>query len=78
MLFFGGYAPITRALPYNWYNTPNLHFWSIKDFSDFCAEKKINILQTYYYGERNKVPFFPNLFAQNAIFVLASQAAPES
>ena len=42
LLFFGK-MPITNSLPYSWYNTPNLHMCSIKDFYQFCGKKKINI-----------------------------------
>ena len=35
--------PVTKTLPNSWYNTPNLHMCTIKDFFDFCIEKKINI-----------------------------------
>ena len=42
LLFFGK-MPITRSLPDTWYNTPNLHMCSIKDFYQFCDEKKIKM-----------------------------------
>ena len=42
LLFFGK-MPITKSLPYTWYNTPNLHMCSIKDFYQFCEKKKIKI-----------------------------------
>ena len=42
LLFFGK-MPITRSLPDTWYNTPNLHMCSIKDFYQFCDKKKIKI-----------------------------------
>ena len=42
LLFFGK-MPITKSLPYTWYNTPNLHMCSIKDFYQFCEQKKIKI-----------------------------------
>ena len=35
MLFFQGKAPITKSLPYRWYDTPNVRFLSIADFRDF-------------------------------------------
>jgi hypothetical protein len=35
--------PVTRSLPDSWYNTPNLHMCSIKDFYQFCDEKKIKM-----------------------------------
>jgi len=42
LLFFGK-MPITKSLPNTWYNTPNLHMCSIKDFYQFCEKKKIKI-----------------------------------
>jgi len=42
LLFFGK-MPINKSLPYTWYNTPNLHMCSIKDFYQFCEKKKIKI-----------------------------------
>ncbi len=42
LLFFGK-MPVTRSLPDSWYNTPNLHMCSIKDFYQFCDEKKIKM-----------------------------------
>ena len=40
LLFFGN-MPVTKSLPDFWYNTPNLHMCSIKDFYQFCDKKKI-------------------------------------
>ena len=42
LLFFGK-MPVTKTLPNSWYNTPNLHMCTIKDFFDFCLEKNIKI-----------------------------------
>jgi len=42
LLFFGK-MPVTKSLPDSWYNTPNLHMCSIKDFYQFCDEKKIKM-----------------------------------
>ena len=42
LLFFGK-MPITKSLPDSWYNTPNLHMCSIKDFFHFCIKKKIKM-----------------------------------
>ena len=38
--------PITRTLPDEWYNTPNLHMCSIKDFFNFCEDRKINLYKS--------------------------------
>jgi methionine biosynthesis protein MetW len=42
LLFFGK-MPITKSLPYSWYNTPNLHMCTIKDLFNYCDEKNIKI-----------------------------------
>ncbi|MHB9154224.1 MAG: methionine biosynthesis protein MetW [Endomicrobiales bacterium] len=70
MLFFRGKAPVTESLPYHWHDTPNIRFLSVKDFSSFCAAKKIAVLKTYYLGKTRQVLLLPNLFAVSAIFVL--------
>ena len=41
-----GTMPITRTLPDEWYNTPNLHMCSIKDFFNFCEDRKINLYKS--------------------------------
>jgi methionine biosynthesis protein MetW len=70
-IFFKGRTPVTEALPYQWYETPNLHFFSISDFKKYCRTKKINIESSIYIGENHKVPFLPNLFAQIGIFLIS-------
>jgi methionine biosynthesis protein MetW len=44
-LFFGGHMPVSGALPYQWYNTPNVHLFTITDFERFCAEHGVRILE---------------------------------
>ena len=70
MLFFRGKAPITRSLPYNWNNTPNVRFLSISDFRDFCRGKNLKVKEAYYLGKKGSIILWPNLFALNAIFVM--------
>lgn len=67
-LFFFGKSPATVALPYSWYNTPNIHFLSIKDFREYCTLKKISILREIYLTNWGQTRFWPNLLATNAIF----------
>jgi methionine biosynthesis protein MetW len=45
-LLFKGTMPITRTLPDEWYNTPNLHMCTIQDFFNFCKRKKINLYKS--------------------------------
>lgn len=70
-LFFGGHVPVTQALPYSWYDTPNLHCLSIKDFIRFCAEEGITVEKRVFLSDKSKIHCFPNLFALNAIFQLS-------
>lgn len=73
MLFFRGKAPITKSLPYRWYDTPNVRFLSITDFRDFCADKKLKVLAAHYLGTSGPIKIWPNLFAQNAIFMISGE-----
>ena len=45
-LLLKGTMPITETLPHKWYNTPNLHICTIKDFSNFCDNKQINFIKS--------------------------------
>jgi methionine biosynthesis protein MetW len=73
MLFFQGRSPITKSLPYLWFDTPNVRFLSITDFKDFCAEKNVRIMEAHYLGEKGIVHLWPNLLALNAVFVLTKK-----
>ena len=70
-MLFKGKVPITRSLPYRWYNTPNLHFLSTTDFNDFCRAEGITVHATYYCNERREVTVLPNMFALSALFVIS-------
>ena len=69
-IFFNGQVPVTKELPYQWYNTPNLRFFSLKDFQAFCKENDILIRDQKAVGRSRPVTFFPNLFAHIGIFLL--------
>ena len=52
-LLVKGTMPITKNLPDEWYNTPNLHMCTIKDFFNFCSKKKIKLYKSLaLYGEK--------------------------
>lgn len=69
-IFFGGKAPITQALPYQWYSTPNLHFCSLSDFLWYCNHNAIRVKKAIYIGSRRRISFWPNLLAQSGIFLI--------
>ena len=72
-IFFGGRVPVTRALPYEWHDTPNSHFLSISDFIEYCHERSIEIEDSVFIGKNKKVRVLPNLFAEIGIFLLQSK-----
>ncbi len=47
-LFFGGRAPKSPALPFEWYNTPNIRVLTIRDFKAFCQEESLRIVAQHY------------------------------
>ncbi|MCG2712258.1 MAG: methionine biosynthesis protein MetW [Candidatus Omnitrophica bacterium] len=69
-LFFKGKVPLTKSLPYKWYDTPNLHFLSLTDFVVFCQEENIKIINRYFMKDDKIIKILPNLFALNGIFLI--------
>jgi len=72
-----GRVPVTNSLPYEWYDTPNLHFLSLLDFIDYCHKKQIVIEKRRFIGKKREVHIFPNLFALVGIFVLTGRFEPK-
>jgi len=70
-MFLGGKVPVTPSLPYEWYDTPNLHFLSIADFKEYCRKREIQIASSAFIAKNRKVRFFPNLFAEIGLFLLS-------
>jgi methionine biosynthesis protein MetW len=74
-LFFTGRMPVNRSIPYQWYDTPNIHHTTIKDFRDLvdAAGGRIerDIALEGAPGDSGRiVRFMPNLLADTAVFVL--------
>lgn len=72
-MFFHGKTPVTPSLPYQWYDTPNLHFLSISDFVDFCHRRNMKIKGSVFIGRNRRVRIFPNFFAEVGIFILTKE-----
>jgi methionine biosynthesis protein MetW len=75
-LLFTGRAPVTSSLPYQWYNTPNIHSLTIKDFRQFTREQGIRIVKHFYVGPKRPLRFWPNLRSAYGVFVL-EKVSPE-
>lgn len=67
-----GKMPITKFLPHTWYDTPNIHLCTLRDFENLCAELSIDIIKKVVVGQNQRSNIFieclPNLFAQTAIY----------
>ena len=72
-MMFGGRSPVTKALPSPWYRTPNIHFFSILDFADFCREMKVREIEKAYFSSRGRVRWLPNLRAEIALTLLEAE-----
>jgi methionine biosynthesis protein MetW len=70
-IFFSGRTPVTEALPYMWYETPNLHSVSILDFIDYCKKRDIRVHRSAFLDGTRPVRFMPNFFAQIGIFEIS-------
>jgi methionine biosynthesis protein MetW len=70
-LFFGGKVPVTPSLPYEWCDTPNLHFLSIADFQEYCKKREVQIERSAFTAKNSRVRLFPNLLAENGFFLLS-------
>lgn len=68
-----GRMPVTRALPYDWYDTPNLRHTTIRDFKRFCELNGFGIEREVYVarGKRKRSRFLANATATLGIFVLS-------
>ena len=75
-----GRMPKTGQLPYEWYETLNIHLTTIVDFRAFCRQAALPVLReiplrTSRSGPSSEARFLPNLLADSAIFVLAGGGA---
>ena len=65
-----GRMPVSKTLPYQWYDTPNVHLCTINDFDQFCKNHKISILERRVITNSQTVHFMPNLLGNLAMYRL--------
>jgi methionine biosynthesis protein MetW len=67
-----GKMPVSKFMPHEWYDTPNIHFCTVRDFENLCHKKDIRILQRDTVGRQSGpqalARLWPNLFATTAIY----------
>ena len=67
-----GRMPVSEFMPHSWYDTPNIHFCTVRDFEELCQQRGIRILSRDFVGNTDREPLlattWPNLFATTAIY----------
>ena len=73
-LNFHGRMPVTKQLAYQWYDTPNIHFFTYDDFEALCQERKIRVLRSQclseHFLDRQLLSLWPNMFTETAVYHL--------
>ncbi|MDX1655761.1 MAG: methionine biosynthesis protein MetW [Candidatus Competibacteraceae bacterium] len=73
-LALGGYMPVVKSLPHEWYNTPNIHLFTIRDFDELCRRKNVDILQRTVMDSTHRSSWLerllPNLLGELALYRL--------
>lgn len=76
-LGFKGRMPVSETLPFQWYETPNIHFCTIKDFNSLCKEMGIVVQRSMSLDNSGSAvrridlaPFLSNFFGEQAVFLL--------
>jgi len=63
-----GNMPVSRELPYQWYDTPNVHLCTLHDFEIFCRDHDVAILERRVMTGEREVSFLPNLLGSTAVY----------
>lgn len=63
-----GHMPVSKTLPHKWYDTPNIHLCTVKDFEDLCAKAGADILDERVITGGRQVHALPNLRGELAVF----------
>lgn len=63
-----GNMPVSKELPYQWYNTPNVHLCSFNDFENLCATMKVQILDRRVMTGGEEITLLPNLLGSMAVY----------
>jgi methionine biosynthesis protein MetW len=67
-----GNMPVSKTLPYQWYDTPNVHLCTIHDFDQFCSDHQIQVIERKVITDGEDVHVLPNLMGNLAMYRLKS------
>jgi methionine biosynthesis protein MetW len=71
-----GRMPVTRVLPYQWYDTPNIRVGTLQDFAALAEQNKLEILDSFGLQDGHEVRYLPNLRASRAVFKFQRSLPP--
>ena len=74
MLLSGG-APKNKLFPYNWYDSPNIHFLTVHDFEELVGTQGLVVERRYFLAGHRKVTVLPNLLAEVAVYLVSGAGA---
>lgn len=63
-----GRMPVTKHLPFQWYDTPNIRVATFDDFYNLATKKKLKVIEAFGLQNENKIKYFKNLMASKAVF----------
>ena len=69
-----GHMPVSDVLPYQWYDTPNVHLCTLDDFEMFCGKYRLTILDRRVMTDGNEVGLLPNLLGATAMYRLKRES----
>ncbi|OSI07499.1 methionine biosynthesis MetW [Neisseria animaloris] len=63
-----GHMPVSERMPYQWYNTPNIHWCTLQDFDRLCAKNHIRVLERTVMTGGKRINMLPNLLGSLAFY----------
>jgi methionine biosynthesis protein MetW len=63
-----GHMPVSETLPYTWYDTPNIHLTTVKDFDDYCERHRIGVVERIVLHGARRIDLLPRLLGSLAIY----------
>jgi methionine biosynthesis protein MetW len=70
-MLLSGRAPRTSLFPYEWYDSPNIHFLTVQDFEDLAAAEGFRVERRYFLAGHRGVTRLPNLLAEVAVYLVS-------
>lgn len=63
-----GHMPVSERMPYQWYNTPNIHWCTLQDFDQLCAQNRLRVLERAVMSGSKRIEKLPNLRGSLAFY----------